>query len=209
MECYDISTLQGKQAVGSRAVFIAGSEEKALYRHYRIKEVEQQDDFAMLTEVLTRRFSDKSDTWPDFVVIDGGKGQLNMCLKVFRALGIEKVPVVGMAKERGTLKDRFFLPGRKDAVILPRGSEALRTLQHLRDEAHRFAVGYHRRIRSKAVHSQLADIPGIGPKKTALLLKTIPDLQSITEETLSGIKGLSRCDVLKIMEFMKDQMSKI
>jgi len=209
MECYDISTLQGNQAVGSRAVFIAGVEDKALYRHYRIMEVGQQDDFAMLTEVLTRRFRDQSDPWPDFVVIDGGKGQLNMCLKVFKALGIEKIPVVGMAKERGTSKDRFFLPGRKDAVMLPRGSEALRTLQRLRDEAHRFAVDYHRRLRSKAAQSRLADIPGIGPKKTALLLKAVPDLPSITEERLSSIKGLSRSDVRKIMDFIEHQMSKI
>jgi len=203
MECYDISTLLGDQAVGSRSVFLAGAEEKSLYRHYRIKAVDQQDDFAMLSEVLTRRFRDDSDPWPDLVVIDGGKGQLGMCLKVFRELGIEKVPVVGMAKERGTRKDRFFLPGRKDAIMLPRGSQALRTLQRLRDEAHRFAVTYHRKLRSQARHSLLEDIPGIGPKKTALLLKAAPDIQSLTPETLSGIKGLTRGDVRKIMDHIK------
>lgn len=203
MECYDISTLLGNQAVGSRSVFMAGAEEKSLYRHYRIKAVDQQDDFAMLTEVLTRRFRDDADPWPDLVVIDGGKGQLGMCLKVFRELGIEKVPVVGMAKERGSLKDRFFLPGRKDAVMLPRGSQALRTLQKLRDEAHRFAITYHRKLRSQAQHSLFEDIPGIGPKKTALLLKAAPDVQSLTQESLSGIKGLTRGDVQKIMDHIK------
>jgi len=205
MECYDISTFQGNQAVGSRAVFVAGSEERSLYRRYRIKGVVAQDDFAMLSEVLTRRFSRDADPWPDLVVIDGGKGQLNMCLKVFRTLGIEKVPVVGMAKERGSARDRFFLPGRKDAVMLPRGSQALKTLQRLRDEAHRFAVTYHRKLRSQAQHSLFEDIPGIGPKKAALLLKNIPDLQSLNAKTLSDIKGLTRNDKLRIMQFLEDR----
>ena len=203
MECYDISTLLGDQAVGSRAVFIGGVEEKSLYRHYRINGPPAQNDFAMLAEILTRRFRQDREPWPDLLVIDGGKGQLNICHKVLKDLGATSVPIVAMAKERGSAKDRFFLPGRKDAVQLPRGSEALKTLQRLRDEAHRFAIGYHRRLRSKAAHSRLADIPGIGPKKTALLLKAAPDLHSLNQETLSGIKGLTRNDVRRIMNFLE------
>ena len=209
MECYDISTLLGEQAVGSRVVFIGGMEEKSLYRHYRIEGPPAQNDFAMLGEVLARRFRQAGEPRPDLPVIDGGKGQLNMCLKVLKDLGLTTIAVVAMAKERGSAKDRFFLPGRKDAVMLPRGSNALKTLQRLRDEAHRFAIGYHRRLRSKAAHSLLTDIPGIGPKKAALLLKTLPDLQTLNHETLTGIKGITRNDILRIMEFMEGQMSKI
>ncbi|MEN6474200.1 MAG: excinuclease ABC subunit UvrC [Syntrophaceae bacterium] len=209
MECYDISTLLGEQAVGSRVVFIGGMEEKSLYRHYRIEGPPAQNDFAMLATVMARRFRQDSEPRPDLLVIDGGKGQLNICLKVLKDLGVTSVPVVAMAKERGSAKDRFFLPGRKDAVMLPRGSDALKILQRLRDEAHRFAITYHRKLRSQAQHSLFEDIPGIGPKKTALLLKHAPDLHALTGETLSSIKGLTRSDVKRIMEFMEDQMSKI
>lgn len=205
MECYDISTFLGDQAVGSRVVFIAGSAEKSLYRHYRITQVQAQDDFAMLGEVMARRFRDEAEPRPDLMVIDGGKGQLNMCLKVLKELGIETLPVVAMAKEHGGTKDRFFLPGRKDALLLPRGSEALKALQRLRDEAHRFAVTYHRALRSKAAHSQLEDIPGIGPKKAALLLKYTADLSALDEQTLASIKGLNRSDIRAILSFLEQK----
>jgi len=203
MECYDISNLFGEQAVGSRAVFIGGQEEKSLYRHYRIRGVSGQDDFAMLHEVLRRRFRDEAEPRPDLLVIDGGKGQLNICLKVLKELDFASVPVVAMAKERVSVKDRFFLPGRKDALAFPRGSNALKTLQRLRDEAHRFAITYHRRLRSKAARSVLEDIPGIGPKKTTRILKHIPNLSSVTEDELLKVKGLSRKDVALVLDLFR------
>lgn len=203
MECYDISNLFGEQAVGSRVVFIGGQEEKSLYRHYRIRGVSGQDDFAMLHEVLRRRFRDEAEPRPDLLVIDGGKGQLNICLKVLKDLDVASMPVVAMAKERLSVKDRFFFPGRKDALAFPRGSNALKTLQRLRDEAHRFAITYHRRLRSKAARSVLEDIPGIGPKKTNLILKHIPNLSSVTEDELLKVKGLSRKDVALVLDLLK------
>ena len=203
MECYDISNLFGEQAVGSRVVFIGGQEEKSLYRHYRIRGVSGQDDFAMLHEVLRRRFRDEAEPRPDLLVIDGGKGQLNICLKVLKELDFASVPVVAMAKERVSVKDRFFLPGRKDALAFPRGSNALKTLQRLRDEAHRFAITYHRRLRSKAARSVLEDIPGIGPKKANRILKHIPNLSSVTEDELLKVKGLSRKDVALVLDLFR------
>lgn len=203
MECYDISTLQGGQSVGSRAAFLGGEPEKSLYRHYKIRTIEGQDDYAMLSEVMRRRFRDEAEAPPDLLVIDGGKGQLNMCLKALKEFNITTVPVVGMAKERGSLKDRFFLPGRKDAVSFPRGSTALRTLQHLRDEAHRFAVTYHRRLRSAGQQSALADVPGIGPKKMRLILTHIPDLSRLSAEALARIPGLTPRDVDNVMTFFR------
>jgi excinuclease ABC subunit C len=203
MECYDISNLFGEQAVGSRVVFIGGQEEKSLYRHYRIRGVSGQDDFAMLHEVLRRRFRDEAEPRPDLLVIDGGKGQLNICLKVLKELDFASVPVVAMAKERVSVKDRFFLPGRKDALAFPRGSNALKTLQRLRDEAHRFAITYHRRLRSKTTRSVLEDIPGIGPKKTNRILKHIPNLSAVTEDELLKVKGLSRKDVALVLDLLK------
>jgi excinuclease ABC subunit C len=203
MECYDISNLFGEQAVGARVVFIGGQEEKSLYRHYRIQGVSGQDDFAMLHEVLRRRFRDEAEPRPDLLVIDGGKGQLNICLKVLKELDFASVPVVAMAKERVSVKDRFFLPGRKDALAFPRGSNALKTLQRLRDEAHRFAITYHRRLRSKTTRSVLEDIPGIGPKKTNRILKHIPNLSAVTEDELLKVKGLSRKDVALVLDLLK------
>jgi excinuclease ABC subunit C len=150
IECYDISNLSETNAVGSRAVLTGGETDKSLYRHYRIKNVEGQNDFAMMHEVLSRRFKNESENMPDLIIIDGGKGQLAMCLKVMSELEITDVPVAAMAKEHGAAKDRFFIPGRKEPVHLPARSQALLMLQNLRNEAHRFAITYHRKLRSKS-----------------------------------------------------------
>ena len=150
IECYDISNLSETNAVGSRVVLTGGEPDKSLYRHYKIKSVEGQNDFAMMHEVLSRRFRNETENMPDLIIIDGGKGQLAMCLKVMAELGIEGVPIVAMAKEHGAAKDRFFIPGRKEPVHLPARSRALLMLINLRDEAHRFAITYHRKLRSKS-----------------------------------------------------------
>jgi excinuclease ABC subunit C len=150
IECYDISNLSETNAVGSRSVLTGGEPDKSLYRHYKIRSVEGQNDFAMMHEILSRRFKNETENMPDLIIIDGGKGQLAMCLRVMSDLGIEGVPVVAMAKEHGSAKDRFFIPGRKEPVHLQARSRALLMLQNLRDEAHRFAITYHRKLRSKS-----------------------------------------------------------
>jgi excinuclease ABC subunit C len=203
MECYDISNLQGGSSTGSRVVFMDGEPDKTLYRHYRIRTIAGQDDFAMLREVFERRLN-RDETRPDLIVIDGGKGQLGVFLKVLEDLGVPKIPVVSIAKAHGSKNDRFFLPGRKDAIHLPERSVALRTLQRLRDEAHRFAVKYHRQLRSKQISSAFEGIPGIGPKKAGYLLKHtshLADLSRITPADLQGIKGLSKKDIRNVISF--------
>lgn len=201
IECYDISSFQGSSATASRAVFVDGLPEKSLYRHYRIRTIDGQDDFAMLREVFERRLS-RDETRPDLLVIDGGKGQLNVFVKVIRELGAPKIPLVAMAKARQSSPDRFFLPGRKDAVRLPERSRALRTLQQIRDEAHRFAVKYHRQLRSRTATSGFEEIPGIGPRKAkTLLMHTahLPDLSRITPADLEGVRGLTGKDIENIL----------
>jgi excinuclease ABC subunit C len=203
MECYDISNLQGGSSAGSRVVFMDGEPDKTLYRHYRIRTIVGQDDFAMLKEVFERRLN-RDETRPDLIVIDGGKGQLGVFVKVLEDLGVPKIPLVSMAKAHGSKVDRFFLPGRKDAIRLPERSVGLRALQRLRDEAHRFAVKYHRQLRSKQTASVFENIPGIGPKKTRTLLmhtSHISDPSRITPADLEGIKGLSGKDIRNVISF--------
>jgi excinuclease ABC subunit C len=204
MECYDISNLQGGSSTGSRVVFMDGEPDKTLYRHYRIRTIIGQDDFAMLREVFERRLN-RDETRPDLIVIDGGKGQLGVFLKVLEDLGVPKIPLVSMAKAHGSKVDRFFLPGRKDAIRLPERSVGLRTLQRLRDEAHRFAVKYHRQLRSRITASMFENIPGIGPKKARTLLmhtSHISDPSRITPADLEGIKGLSKKDIANVISFL-------
>lgn len=201
MECYDISTLQGAASAASRVVFIGGEPDKTLYRHYRIRTVSGQDDFAMLKEIFERRLKG-DESRPDLIVIDGGRGQLGMFLKVLEDLGHPRIPVAAMAKARQGKVDRFFLPGRKDAVRLPERSAGLRTLQHLRDEAHRFALNYHRKLRSRASASFFERMPGIGRKKAKALLKItagLDDLSSLTASVLEEVEGLSRRDIETVL----------
>ncbi|RLA97147.1 MAG: excinuclease ABC subunit C [Deltaproteobacteria bacterium] len=211
MECYDISSIQGAYAVGSRVVFMDSQERKDMYRHYRIKGVPSQDDFAMMEEILRRRFLG-DDSRPDLIVIDGGKGQLNVCVRVLKDLGIKNIPVVAMAKKRGGKTDRFFLPGRKNPVMMPRDSEGLKILQRLRDEAHRFAITYHRRLRLRSLkRSTLEEIKGIGPVKASIILKQLGgkhELGRVMPEDLSPCKGLSRKDIERVIAYLRDVHSK-
>lgn len=207
MECYDISTLQGGSSAASRVVFIAGEPDKSLYRHYRIRTVQGQDDFAMLKEVFERRLKG-DETRPDLIVIDGGKGQLNMFLRALEELGRPRIPVAAMAKARRGTVDRFFLPGRKDAIRLPERSASLRTLQRLRDEAHRFALKYHRQLRSGTSASSFEDIPGIGKKKAKTLLRFtagMKDPSTISAADLQKVPGLNRKDIENILARLAGQ----
>lgn len=159
IECYDISNIQGQDAVASRVVFIDGAPDKNLYRRYKIKTVEGANDFAMMKEVLGRRFSRADEELPDLVVVDGGKGQLAQAVTILDELSVQGVGVVGLAKARvesdfkateiKSSQERIFIPNRKNPVPLLPHTGAYKLLTHVRDEAHRFAISYHRLLRSK------------------------------------------------------------
>jgi len=211
VEAYDISNIQGSSAVGSMVVFENGKPKPAHYRRFKIKTVSGANDYAMLQEVLQRRFrrSSKSesktqDTWaimPDLVLIDGGKGQLNAALSVLNEAGTV-VAVASLAKEN----EEIFIPRRKEPVILPRSSPGLQLLQRLRDEAHRFAISYFARVhRKKTFISALDNIPGIGPKRKKALLRQFGSIQRIREasvEELVAATGMNRDQVKNIKEYL-------
>jgi excinuclease ABC subunit C len=208
IECYDISNLQGSMVVGSQATFDEGEPQKALYRRYRIRTVEGQDDFASLYEVLTRRLkrAQEEKEYPDLWVIDGGKGQLNVAIQVLKEFNLsDQIEVVSLAKQhvlndvrdRAVTKseERVFLPNRKDPIILPRNSTALFVLVRIRDEAHRFAITYNRDLRRRArLRSVLDDIEGIGPVRRRELLRHFGSLRKIREASLpqlASVKGVN------------------
>lgn len=193
IEAYDISNISGQNAVGSMVVFEDGTPKKSAYRRYKI-ETEGPDDYAMMKEMLTRRFTNlinNQDSEPDLVLVDGGKGQLNIALEVFYSLNIN-YPVIGLAKEF----EHVFIPQTPSPLILPRNSEALLLLQRIRDEAHRFAITYHKKLRSKEFKSSPLDkIPGVGNKRRMLLLKHFGSMENIMNadlEELQQVKGISK-----------------
>ena len=209
IECYDISNLQGSMVVGSQATFDEGEPQKALYRRYRIRTVEGQDDFASLYEVLSRRLrrAVAENEFPDLWVIDGGKGQLNVALEVLKEFDlIDQIDVISLAKqhvlnnprERSVVKseERVFLPHRKDPLALAKNSTALFLLVRIRDEAHRFAITYNRELRRRArLRSVLDDIEGIGPVRRRALLRHFGSLKRIraaSVEQLALVKGVNR-----------------
>ena len=208
IECYDVSTIQGTNTVASMVVFAEGSPATSQYRRFRIKTVAGQDDFAAMREVLTRRFKrlaarrlseltgerteEKEDEgapspWdvaPELVIIDGGKGQLSVALDVMRDLGLRDVPVCGLAKR----EEEIFVQDMDDPILLPRTSEALYLVQRVRDEAHRFAITYHRKLRGKAVRRSVLDaIPGIGPKRKRALLRGFGSVRGIREASVDDV----------------------
>jgi len=207
IECFDISNLQGNVAVGSMVTFDEGVPDTARYRRFRVKTVFGADDFRMMYEVLRRRYhrAKLDGDYPDLLVVDGGKGQLNIALEVLRELEVDTVDAVGLAKMR-VLRDpraatversdeRVFIPGRKNPVLLRRNSNALFLLQRVRDEAHRFALKYHRSLRGKEqLHSVLESIPGIGAERRRRLLRHFGSLKRVREATvddLSTVAGIS------------------
>jgi excinuclease ABC subunit C len=192
-------------------VFEKGKPKPAHYRRFKIKTVEGANDYAMLQEVLRRRFkrssnsgADKNDTWtilPDLILIDGGKGQLNAALSVLEETG-SRVPLASLAKEN----EEIFLPGKKEPVVLPRSSPGLQLLQRLRDEAHRFAVGYFTSVhRRKTFASALDSIPGVGPRRKSALLRQFGSVQRIREastEELTAATGMNREQAARIKEYL-------
>ncbi len=204
IECYDISNVQGHLSVGSMVVLLNGEAAPGEYRRFRIKTVEGADDYASLTEVLRRRLERGliDDNLPNMILIDGGKGQLGVLTEVLReyslsqqigAVGIAKSRVIsnvrGKAVERS--EERFFLPGRKNPVNFRQGAAALYLLERLRDEAHRFAITYHRKLRNKAtLRSSLEDIPGVGPTRRKALLKHFGSLKRLKEASLAELQEM-------------------
>ncbi len=208
IECFDISNFQGGFAVGSMVTFDEGRPDTARYRRFRIKTVKGQDDFASMFEVLTRRFrrAKTAGGIPDLLVVDGGRGQLSVAVQALSELEIEGVDVVGLAKSRVTRaareseiersEERVFLPGRVNPVVLRRNSNALFVLQRVRDEAHRFAITYHRTLRGRErLHSVLDDIVGVGADRKRKLLRAFGSLKRVREasvDDLAGVSGIPR-----------------
>ena len=206
IEAFDISNISGKMAVGSMVVFENGAPNKKHYRKYKIL-TEGPDDYAMMREMLERRYTtlinDKGPS-PDLVLVDGGKGQLNVATDVFKSLGLTNIPVIGLAKEF----EHVFIPQTPSPLILPRDSEALLLLQRIRDEAHRFAVNYHKKLRSKELEKSVLDgIPGVGNKRKIKLLKHFGDISNLEKASVNDIAmvdGISRKLAIKIQEHLDE-----
>ncbi len=208
IEGYDIPHIQGTSAVGSMVVFDKGKSKPAHYRRFRIKTVSGADDYAMLREVIKRRFKRSrdaaiADIWtiiPDLVLIDGGKGQLNAIQAAMHDVGADSVPVASLAKEN----EYIFIPHRAEPIILPGNSPGLHLLQHLRDEAHRFALSYHHKIRQKRTFASAFDnISGIGPRRKRSLLRQFGSVRAIQEaslEELATTTGMNRNLAKRIKE---------
>jgi excinuclease ABC subunit C len=197
IECFDNSNISGTEPVAAMVVFENARAQKALYRKYRINTVHEHDDYAYMDEVLKRRFGKGEDSkpYPDLLMVDGGKGQLNIAVAVARDLGLEGIfDVVGIAKKdekKGESRDKIFKPGRANPLVFGREGELLLFLQRVRDEAHRFAVTFHRRRRTKkALQSALDTIPGVGPKRKATLLKHFQTIQNIRAAEVDEIRVL-------------------
>ena len=201
IECYDISNIQGSESVGSMVVFEDGKPRSGEYRRFRIKTVSGPNDFASHQEVLRRRFRsvrtgeegvEEARRWamPDLVIVDGGKGQVSAAKTVLDELGLHDLPLAGLAKER----EELFLPDAVDPILLPTTSPALYLVQRLRDEAHRFAITYHRDLRARrTVRSAFDDLPGVGPKRKRELLKVFGSIKRVRDapvEQIAAVPGI-------------------
>jgi excinuclease ABC subunit C len=228
IECYDNSNIQGTNPVSSMVVFIDGRPATSQYRRFKVKTVVGADDFATMAEIMKRRFkhagfsaddagptganhaephdsavsTQQPDSWglPDLVIIDGGKGQLGAAVAAMREIGAYEIPTVGLAKRF----EELFVPGEAEPVVLPRGSEALYLVQRIRDEAHRFAITFHRQLRGKgAIASALDSVPGVGPKRKKALLKKFGSVKAIREAPVDDIAstvGFTRALAEKVKE---------
>ena len=205
MVCFDISHTQGTETVGSAVVFENGEPRRAAYRHMRIKGDWGNDDYRSMHEAVTRYFRrrlDEGQPLPDLAVIDGGKGQLSAAMSALGELGLSDVAVVALAKK----EEEVFMPGRPRPIRLDRRDRALHVLQRIRDEAHRFAVRYNRKLRSKrTIRSDLADIPGIGPQRQTTLLRRFGSVRAVkqaTKEEIARIPGFSEALASRILTYL-------
>jgi excinuclease ABC subunit C len=196
-------------------VFVGGRPKNSEYRRFKIKTVQGADDYASMKEVLRRRFrraagaDDDGSGWgrlPDLIIIDGGKGQLGAGVEALAEVGVDAIPVAGLAKER----EELFLPGQAEPIVLPATSQGLYLVQRIRDEAHRFAITYHRNVRAKnSISSQLDEIPGIGPRRKKDLLKRFGSVKGIKQapvEELAAVPGFSRKLAELLKEYLPDEV---
>ncbi|MBN1997801.1 excinuclease ABC subunit C [candidate division KSB1 bacterium] len=204
IEAFDISNIQGADPVASMVCFVNGKPYKSAYRHYKIRSKKSPDDFAMMNEVVGRRYKrliNEKEPLPDLILIDGGKGQLSAALKALKELGIHEPSIAALAKKL----DEVFVPGQKDPLNIRRDSAGLRVLQKVRDESHRFAISYHRKLRKKrTLISEIDKIPGIGPQRKTLLLKNFGSVTKIKQksvEELSAIAGISTKTATQVFDY--------
>lgn len=205
MECIDISHTQGSETVASMVVFEDGKPAKKEYRRFKLKTVQgKPDDFKSMAEIMERRYGNETD-WPmpDLIIIDGGKGQLNAALPLIRAVGVTDVPVISLAKRI----EEVFVEGQSESIILSHHSPELQLLQQIRDEAHRFAITYHRKLRGKRnLESILDHIEGIGPKRRKALWQAFGNLEGIkaaTEEELAAVPGMNQKTAAEVYRFFR------
>lgn len=191
IECFDISNLQGTDTVASMVVFVDGKPKKSLYRKFIINSVSGPDDFASMQEVVERRYSrlkEENEQFPELIMVDGGKGQLSSAVEILNSLGVKNQEIIGLAKRL----EEVYLPGESEPYIIPRTSSSLKLLQHVRDEAHRFAITFHRKRRDKRTFTtELTEIEGIGPKIAEKLL--------IHFDSIDAIKAANPVEIMKVV----------
>lgn len=214
IECFDNSNMSGDEPVATMVAFTNGEKDAKRYRKYKIRTAKESDDYGAMYEVLSRRYSKakQEDGLPSLIIVDGGKGQLNIALKVLSELDIVNVDVIGLAKEegrhdKGATAEQVFVPNVKDPILLKRNSPILFLLQKIRDEAHRTAITFQRARRTKkTIKSSLDDIEGIGPAKRKILLKAFGSVKSIKEaslEQLQAVKGLSNANAKAVFDHLR------
>jgi len=204
IECFDISHFGGTYAVGSQVTFLAGVPHRAAYRHYRIRTPVGADDYAMMYEVLMRRLTRGPIPNPDLIVVDGGKGQLSVALSALKDAGKGGIATLAIAKGDGERDDQIFIPPRKDPLPLKRYPEVLHLLQHLRNEAHRFAVTYARKVKERGDFSSVLD-GLVSAKQKRMLLAAFPDVEGVKEATkgdLQAVPGIGEKTAEKVWRIL-------
>jgi len=214
IECIDNSNLYGKEPVAGIVAFLKGKPDRSSYRKYKIETITRPDDYGTMAEVLTRRYvkNGGADPYPDLLMLDGGKGQLNIAVSVFRELADKQpIDIISIAKkdeEKGELQDKIYKPGRANAINFGKDVDLLFFLQTIRDEAHRFAITFHRKRRTDtALRSALDSIPGIGEKRKKVLLKHyggIENIRAAALEELSALPGMNRNVAESVLNALKD-----
>lgn len=208
IEAFDVSNIMGKSAVGSMIYFYKGRPRKSEYKRFRIRSVFTIDDYAMMRELIRRRYKrilEEKALLPDLIIIDGGRGHLNAALEELQSLGLSHLAAIGIAKEY----EHIYMKDKKEPVVLPGESKTLHLLKRIRDEAHRFAITYHKRILSKGMTASVLDnIPGLGPKRKRALIKyfgSIDGIKAATLEGLSKVDGMSVRSAKNIIEYFNEK----